>query len=78
MLNEETTGHFILKYPNFNEQRNELFRNVDPIMLANNMCHLNDSEMVSLFLYGDEKLNSYENQTILKTTINSRLYSKQP
>ena len=70
MLNKETTGHFRLKCPNFNEQRNELFRTVNPIMLANNMHHLNDNEMVCLFLYGGEKLKSYENQPILKAIIN--------
>ena len=66
MLNKETIAHFILKCPNLIEQRNELFRIVNPIVLANNMYYLNDSEMVCFFLYGDEKL--------MKTT----LYSMQP
>ena len=70
MLNKETTGHFILKCPNFNEQGNELFRNVNPTMLANNMHHLNDSEMVCLFLYVDVKLKSYKKRTIFKESIN--------
>ena len=70
MLTAQTTGHFILKCPNFNEQRNELCRTVNPIVLANNMHHLTESEMVHLFHYGDEKLKFYENKTMLKVIIN--------
>ena len=35
-------------------------------MLANNKYLINESEMFHLFLYGDEKLKFYENQSILK------------
>ena len=62
MLTTKTTGHFILNCPNFNEQRNELFCAANPILLANNIHPPNDSEMVHLFVYGDEKLKFYENQ----------------
>ena len=72
MLTAETTGHF----NDFNEQRNELLRIVNPIMLTNDIHHLNESEMVHLFLYGGEKLKFYANQTILYSKERQHVFLK--
>ena len=68
-MNSETTQHFLLKCHIFNVCRLNLFENVNPILIANNLQNLNDSEMVSLLLYGHVKLPFLSNQTILKATI---------
>ena len=69
-LNAETTQHFMLKCPNYNEHRLNLFQTINPILLANNMYNLSDSELVRFLLYGHEKLPHFANQTVLKATIN--------
>ena len=66
---EETTQHFILKCHIYNEHRLDLFQTLNPILLANGLYHLNDSAMVHLLLYGDEKLQFDTNKAILKATI---------
>ena len=69
-LNAETTQHFLLKCPNFNVQRHELFEVVNPIMMANNMFHVSDNKTVHLLLYGHENFKFCENKIVLKATIN--------
>ena len=66
---EETTQHFLLKCHIYNEHRLDLFQTLNPILLANGLYHLNDSAMVHLLLYGDEKLKVDTNKAILKATI---------
>ena len=68
-LSSESTNHFLLKCPLFDEHRTDLFRIVNPILVMNNIA-LNDDEIVHLLLYGHEKLNLCENKNILKATIN--------
>ena len=59
--------HFLLKCPIYEQDRLHLLRNIEQI--ANNLNELNDKNMVHLFLYGDPKLSSDENKTLLKSTI---------
>ena len=54
-LNSETTYHFFLKCPLYDEHRTDLFRIVNPILLMNNIA-LNDDEVVRLLLYGHDKI----------------------
>ena len=67
-LNSETTYHFFLKCPLYDEHRTDLFRIVNPILLMNNIA-LNDDEVVRLLLYGHDKLKFQENKNVLKATI---------
>ena len=66
----ETTQHFLLKCHIYEENRFDLFQTINPILLANDMYHPNDSEIINLLLYGDERLQYHTNQTVLKETIN--------
>ena len=70
LLNAETTQHFLLKCPNYNEHRHHLFQILNPIMLANDINQLQDRELVRLVLYGHEKFSFHENQILLKATMN--------
>ena len=67
-LNEETTHHFLLECPIFASHRRNLIRNIDSILLLNDLV-INDSNKVHLLLYGHEKLTFTENRMILKSTI---------
>ena len=55
-LNAETTQHFLLKYPGYNEHRHLLLQTLNPILLANDINHRNDCELVRLLLSAHEKL----------------------
>ena len=69
-LNVETTQHFLLQYPSYNEHRHLLFQTLNPILLANDINHRNDCELVRLLLYGNEKLKFHVNHLLLKVTMN--------
>ena len=68
-LNAETTQHFLLECPNYNEHRQELLEPVDSILLLNDMDNITVNTKVHLLLYGHKKLNFHENRVILKATI---------
>ena len=70
LLNVETTQHFLLKCPNYNEHRHHLFQIINPVLLVNDINHQDDCDLVRLLLYGHEKFNFHENQILLKATIN--------
>ena len=65
----ETLDHFLLHCPIFDAQRRELFLSINPILLESNMSSLDDTNLVNLLLYGNEKFDFYVNQSILKATI---------
>ena len=64
------TRHFLLKCPGYNEHRHLLFQTLNPILLANDINHRNDCELVKPLLYGHEKLKFLVNQLLLKATVN--------
>ena len=68
-LHAETTCHFLLKCPNFNSHRQELFHIVDRILIANNIYPINDSKLVHILLYGHKDLKFHENKTILNAVV---------
>ena len=67
----ETTDHFLIECPLFNEQRETLVSTIDPIT---SKVFVWDSAISSvrskLLLYGDRGLDNTENSTVLKATIN--------
>ena len=69
-LDVETTQHFLLHCPKFHVKRQVLFGNINQILFVNDLNVMNESDLVHLLLYGNKKLKFYENQTILKATIN--------
>ena len=68
-MDAETTRHFLLKCPIYDEYRDDLHQTLNPILMANNMHNLNDNNLERLLLYGHEKFKLHENQSILKATI---------
>ena len=69
-LSAETSLHYLLHCPNFINHRHDLFQVLNPIIFANNIRFIDDNSLVYLLLYGHEKFQFHENQTILKATIN--------
>ena len=69
-VNAETTHHFLSKCPGYNEHRHLLFQTLNPILLANDINHRNDCELVKPLLYGHEKLKFLVNQLLFKATVN--------
>ena len=69
-LTAETSQHYLLHCPMYNELRRELFQKINPILMDNNMRFLDDKNLVRLLLYGHDKFTLQSNQSILKATIN--------
>ena len=69
MMNVETTVHFLRHCPLFANQRLELFQDLNPIILANDLTISNDQNLIKLLLYGHEGLKFEENQRILQATL---------
>ena len=67
-LNAETAHHFWLKSHNYNEHRDLLFQTLNPILLANDINHRNDRQLVRILLY------DHENSNFMQT----KFYSTQP
>ena len=66
----ETTDHFLVDCPLFNVQRDRLMSVVNPIVSKLHCLNsATNSVRTNWLLYGDDKLNSAENSTILKATI---------
>ena len=73
LLNSESTQHFLLKCPNYFELRRSLFEIVNEILQDNNIGnidYLNNGQLLTLLLYGDEKLPLEANKAVLSATIN--------
>jgi len=71
----ETSCHFLLSCPNYDEERNSLLNNVRQI--APNILSLDDSQIAQILLFGDPSLNNETNTNILNITINYLLSTKR-
>ena len=69
-IDAETTEHYFLYCPHFNEQRRLLFQTINPLLLANNTRFLEDKDLIHLLLYGYEDINLESNKIIIKLNIN--------
>ena len=66
----ETTLHFLLKCPRYNEPRNEMMNTINAILLSNDLTISSDILKVNLLLYGHQTLSYDENKSVLTATIN--------
>ena len=66
MTGVEDTIHFLLKCPLYATHREVLMSYVNEILIRNNI-YIDD--YVSLYLYGNNLLNSTDNQNIILATI---------
>ena len=69
LLGPENSLHFLLKCPDYNNERCKLFELVNPIVTKNDLVNLSDPLLVELLLYGNTKNTASENKVILKATI---------
>ena len=69
LTNSESTIHFLLKCPLYNEARNELINSISAILLSNGLDLSNNELLSSIILYGHDSLSYFENRTILTSTI---------
>ena len=65
----EDTEHFLLHCQLFHLERNTLLSLVRPELLLNGILALSNEELVSIMLYGDEKLLFESNRVIIKATL---------
>ena len=65
----ETLEHYFLHCNNYIEARRTLMLLLTPILLSNDLLHLNKSEMVNLLLYGHTELSPDINKLILKASL---------
>ena len=69
-LHAESTNHFLLRCPNYNLYRHEMFQIINPILMAKNMYPLTESKLMHILLYGHEEYQFLENKTILNAVVN--------
>ena len=74
-LNIESTEHFFLHCLNFDEERQDLFNNLNDIDC--NLVSLPSSELVSILLYGKASFNNVSNFKILSSSISYILSTKR-
>ena len=65
----EDTEHFLLHCHSYHLQRNSLLSRVQAILLSYGLLNLSNEELVSLILYGDERLPIESNKAIIKATL---------
>ena len=74
----EDNIHYLLKCPRYAFQRQKLFDLAYPIISKlNEMSLFEDSNLVKILLYGESRLNVYDNSRILKASIYFILNSKR-
>ena len=65
----EDTEHFLLHCQLFHLERNTLLSRVRPELLLHGISDLSIKELVSIILYGDERLPFESNRIIIKATL---------
>ena len=65
----EDTKHFLLHCHSYLLQRNSLLSRVQAILLSYGLLNLSNEELVSIILYGDERLPIESNKAIIKATL---------
>ena len=65
----EDTEHFLLHCHSYQLQRNSLLSRVQSVLLSCDLSDLSNVELVSILLYGDERLNFESNKKIIKATL---------
>ena len=74
-LNIESTEHFFLHCLNFDEERQDLFNNLNDI--DRNLVLLPSSELVTILLYGKASFNNVSNFKILSSSISFIMSTKR-
>ena len=65
----EDTEHYLLHCHSYHLQRNSLLSRVQAILLSYGLLNLSNEELVSIILYGDERLPIESNKAIIKATL---------
>ena len=65
----EDTEHFQLHCSSYYLQRNSLLSCVQAVLLSGGLASLSNRELVSILLYGEERLHFESNKKIIKATL---------
>ena len=65
----EDTEHFLLHCHSYHLQRNSLLSHVKATLLSCGLSNLSNEDLVSIILYGDERLPLKSNKAIIKATL---------
>ena len=65
----EDTEHFLLHCHSYHLQRNSLLSQVQANLLSCGLLNLSNEDLVSIILYGDERLPLESNKAIIKATL---------
>ena len=65
----DDTEHFLLHCHSYRLQRNSRLRRVQAILVSYGLLNLSNEELVSIILYGDERLPVESNKAIIKATL---------
>ena len=65
----EDTEHFMLHFHSYQLQRNSLHSRVQSVLFSCDLSSPSTVELVSILLYGDERLNFESNKIIIKATL---------
>ena len=65
----EDTEHFLLHCHSYYLQRNSLLSHVQATLLSCGLSNLSNEDLVSIILYGDERLPLKSNKAIIKATL---------
>ena len=65
----EDTEHFLLHCHSYHLQRNSLLSQVQATLLSCGLLNLSNEDLVSIILYGDERLPLESNKAIIKATL---------
>ena len=65
----EDTEHFLLHCHSYHLQRNSLLSHVQATLLSCGLSNLSNEDLVSIILYGDERLPLKSNKAIIKATL---------
>ena len=65
----ETTTHYFLECSMYNEMREELMNSINPLLFLNDLDNIENDGLVKFLLYGHDRLNTHENNFLLKRTL---------
>ena len=68
-LNIESTKHFLLDCPLHRAHRATLMNSINPLLIMNGLEDISNDNLVQLLLYGHDSFTLFENQLVMKSTI---------
>ena len=67
-MSAETTEHFLIQCDRYTDVRNNLFQEINPILISNGL-HVPNNMLVKFLLYGDNSISIDDNKAVLTATL---------